>query len=342
MDLGTGGFSHKLQEIEINKPQSILITGCAGFIGSNLLEFFLSKGLNVRGLDNFSTGNKQNIEQAIAVNKKNFEFIEGDIRDYDCCLNSTKGIDIVFHQAALGSVQRSLEKPLDSNSVNVAGTMNMLKASLDNKISRFIYASSSSIYGDSKELPKHEGMPPNPKSIYAVTKLTAEYYCSLFYSLYGLRTISLRYFNVFGRRQNPNSIYSAVIPRFVEHILKSQPPKIFGDGNQSRDFTHIDNVVYANFLAMGSENNDIFGHYFNIACEESINLNQIIKFIENFVGHKTKPVFLPERKGDIKHSLSSINEAQCKLGFQPIVSFNDGLTITIKWYLENNIAQSNY
>jgi nucleoside-diphosphate-sugar epimerase len=319
-----------LDQLTINKNIKILITGCAGFIGSNLTEFFLKKGASIRGVDNLSTGFKENIDSALSeASKENknidFEFVNGDIRKYDDCLKSTKNIDIVLHQAALGSVQRSIEKPLDANSSNVEGTLNLLEASLKNKVKKFIYASSSSVYGDSAKLPKDESMPPNPKSIYAVTKLTAEYYCRLFYSLYGLRTISLRYFNVFGKRQNPDSIYSAVIPIFIKKITSNKSPVIYGDGNQTRDFTYIDNVIYANYLCVLSDNENIYGNFYNVACGQNISLNEIINLFSKYFKKEIKPIYAEERMGDVKHSLASIKKIRKYLYYKPIVHFNRGL-----------------
>jgi len=319
-----------LDQLTINKNIKILITGCAGFIGSNLTEYFLKKGAPVRGLDNLSTGFKKNIDSALleaSRENKNidFEFINGDIRKYDDCLKSTKNIDTVLHQAALGSVQRSIEKPLDANSSNVEGTLNLLEASLKNKVKRFIYASSSSVYGDSVKLPKDESMPVSPKSIYAVTKLTAEYYCRLFYSLYGLKTVSLRYFNVFGKRQNPDSIYSAVIPIFLKKITSNKSPVIYGDGNQTRDFTYIDNVVYANYLCVLSDNENIYGNYYNVACGRNISLNEIINLFSKYFKKEIKPIYAEERMGDVKHSLASIKKIKEYLYYKPIVHFNRGL-----------------
>lgn len=319
-----------LDQLTINKNIKILITGCAGFIGSNLTEFFLKKGASIRGVDNLSTGFKENIDSALSeASKENknidFEFVNGDIRKYDDCLKSTKNIDIVLHQAALGSVQRSIEKPLDANSSNVEGTLNLLEASLKNKVKKFIYASSSSVYGDSAKLPKDESMPPNPKSIYAVTKLTAEYYCRLFYSLYGLKTVSLRYFNVFGKRQNPDSIYSAVIPIFIKKITSNKSPVIYGDGNQTRDFTYIDNVIYANYLCVLSDNENIYGNFYNVACGQNISLNEIINLFSKYFKKEIKPIYAEERMGDVKHSLASIKKIRKYLYYKPIVHFNRGL-----------------
>ena len=319
-----------LGQLKINKKNKILITGCAGFIGSNLLEFFLGKGLYVRGFDNLATGFKENISDVLKkVSKTNddisFEFVEGDIRNYENCLEVTRNIDIIFHQAALGSVQRSIENPRDSNSTNIDGTLNLLNSSLENNVKKFIYASSSSIYGDSEILPKTEEMPPSPKSIYAVTKLTAEYYCRLYYSLYKLKTISLRYFNVFGNRQDPNSIYSAVIPRFIHCITNGKNPVIYGDGKQSRDFTYINNVVYANYLAAFSDNENTYGNYYNIACNDSISLNDIIALLSKYFKMEIKPINDKVRKGDIKHSLASIEKSKEDLSYEPIVKFKEGL-----------------
>jgi len=324
--------------LHIDDDAKILITGAAGFIGSNLLEFFLAKGLYVRGIDNFSTGFKKNIEdsvsEALKKNKKlKFDFIDGDIRNYSDCLKSTRGIDIVFHEAALGSVQKSIEKPIDSNSSNVDGTINLLKSSLDNEVKRFIYASSSSIYGDSEVLPKNEEMCPNPKSIYAATKLTAEYYCRLFYDLYGLGTVSLRYFNVFGKRQNPDSIYSAVIPKFIKNLLEEKPAVIYGDGKQSRDFTYIENVIEANVRAVLS-GDEAFGEYFNIACGNRISINDLHSRLAKYTGVRINPIYKEERKGDIKHSEADIKKAKKILKYNPLYGIEEGLELTVKWFKE--------
>jgi len=329
-----------LNEVQIDNKVKILVTGAAGFIGSSLLEFFLTKGLYVRAIDNFSTGLRENIDDSILeASKKNkkikFDFIEGDIKNYGDCLKSTKGVDVVFHEAALGSVQRSIEKPIDSNSSNVDGTINLLKASLDNKVKRFIYASSSSIYGDSKVLPKSEEMCPNPKSIYAVTKLTAEYYCRLFHDLYGLETVSLRYFNVFGKRQNPGSIYSAVIPKFIKNLLEGKPVVIYGDGKQSRDFTYIENVIEANVRAVLS-GNEAFGEYFNIACGNRISINGLHSRLAKYTGGKINPVYKEERKGDVKHSEADIQKAKKILKYNPVCGIEEGLKLTVQWFKEKS------
>jgi UDP-N-acetylglucosamine 4-epimerase len=320
----------------IDKNTRILITGVAGFIGSNLLEKFLSEGLFTRGLDNFSTGFRENIDDAVSEAKRSnkrikFDFIKGDIRDYQDCLKSTKNIDLVFHEAAIGSVQRSIDDPLMSNAVNVGGTINLLKASLENRVKRFIYASSSSIYGDSEVLPKIEYMEPNPRSIYAVTKLTAEYYCGLFYELYKLHTVSLRYFNVFGLRQNPNSIYSAVIPIFIQNLLTGRPLTIFGDGKQTRDFTYIGNVIDANIMAAVS-GAKAAGKYFNIGCSNRTSLNDLLYQLQEYTGIKTIPVYKDARKGDVMHSKADITMAEKILNYRPAFSFKKGLELTVEWY----------
>lgn len=326
-----------LEKLELDNNIKILITGCAGFIGSNLLEFFLSKGLKVKGLDNLSTGLKRNIDDAVNAASKYrkkiyFEFIRGDIRDFDYCKRGTKDIDIVLHHAALGSVQRSIDNPISSSASNIEGTLNLLKASVENKVEKFIYSSSSSVYGDTETLLKIEEMPPSPKSIYAVTKLAAEYYCRLFYSLYGLKTITLRYFNVFGKRQNPNSTYAAVIPIFINNIINNRDIIIYGDGTQSRDFTYIDNITYANYLAIISDNKKAFGNFYNIACNDNISLKEIIKLLSKYFKKEINPIYDKPRKGDIKHSLASIDKIKEDLLYNPIVHFNNGLLKTIKWF----------
>lgn len=317
-----------------------MITGVAGFIGSNLLEFFLSRGFAVKGIDNFATGFKENIDYAINQSKKQnpdfkFSFIKGDIKRYSDCVKATKNIDIVFHEAALGSVQRSIDKPLDSNETNVTGTLNLLKASVENSVKRFIFASSSSVYGDSAVLPKSEEMIPNPKSIYAISKLASEYYVRLFYNIYGLKTIALRYFNVFGKKQNPDSIYSAVIPLFLKNLGLNKPLVVFGDGNQSRDFSYIDNVIYANFLAMVSPNNDIFGNYYNVGCGQKISLNEIIGYLQRDKGKKIDVLFKEKRKGDVYSSLASLEKIKKDLQYEPIIKFYKGLENLINESLLN-------
>lgn len=317
----------------------MLVTGAAGFIGSNLIEFFLSNGFKVKGIDNFETGSEGNIESALTNSKKisgaEFNFIEGDIRNFKDCVECTRDVDVVFHEAALGSVQRSIDKPLQSNETNVGGTLNLLKASIDNRVKRFIYASSSSVYGDSEVLPKNEDMIPNPKSIYAVSKLASEYYVRLFYKIYGLETVSLRYFNVFGGRQSPDSVYSAVIPLFLKNFKLNKPLTVYGDGNQSRDFTYIDNVVYANFLAMTGGNNKIFGNFYNVGCGRQIRLNEIINFLEEEKGRKIEVDYKEPRTGDVKDSLASLEKICSDLGYRPLIDFYEGIENLIKLTFNN-------
>jgi len=245
-------------------------------------------------------------------------------------LKATGGIDIVFHQAAIGSVQRSIDKPLDSNDANIGGTLNMLKASSENNVGRFIYASSSSVYGDSEVLPKKEEMNTNPRSIYAVTKLASEYYVRLFYNIYGLKTVSLRYFNVFGKRQNPDSIYSAVIPIFLKNLKLGKPLTIFGDGNQSRDFTYIDNVIYANYMAMVSGNEKIMGNYYNVGCGDRVSLNEIVEYLEERISQKIKVIYKEARKGDVRSSLASLEKIKKDLNYKPVVKFYNGIEDLLK------------
>jgi UDP-N-acetylglucosamine/UDP-N-acetylgalactosamine 4-epimerase len=292
------------------------------------------KGFKVRGIDNFETGLQENIDDIInnldaSEIKYEFDFIEGDIKNLKDCKRSVADIDIVFHEAALGSVQRSIDNPLDSNQTNVNGTLNMLKASADSHVKRFIYASSSSIYGDSEKLPKHEDMKLNPRSIYAISKAASEFYVRLFYNIYGLETISLRYFNVFGKRQNPDSIYSAVIPIFLKNISKSLPLTVFGDGEQNRDFTFIDNVIYANYLAMSSNNSDAYGNFYNVGCGENVSLNEIIWFLSRKKNREIDVVFKDKRKGDIKSSLASLYKIEKDLGYKPFVRCFAGLEALI-------------
>jgi UDP-N-acetylglucosamine/UDP-N-acetylgalactosamine 4-epimerase len=283
----------------------------------------------VTGFDNFATGSKENIDYVIntvsARNQKvKFNFIEGDIRNYSDCARATHGIDIVFHEAALGSVQRSIDKPLDTNDTNIGGTLNLLKASKDNSVRRFIYASSSSVYGDSEILPKKEDMNTDPKSIYAVSKLASEYYVRLFYNIYGLETVSLRYFNVFGRRQNPDSIYSAVIPIFLKNFKANRLLTIFGDGSQSRDFTYIYNIIYANYLAMVSKNKKVQGNYYNVGCGDRISLNEIVKYLKRKRKESIEVIYKTKRKGDVKNSMASLVKIGHDLGYRPVVKFYQG------------------
>ena len=306
----------------------VLVTGGAGFIGSHLTEALLQEGHRVRVLDDFSTGKRKNL----IFDKKypSLEIIEGDIRNLAICQKALKDAEVVFHQAALPSVERSVEDPLGSNAVNAGGTLNILFSAREERVKRVIYASSSSIYGDTPTLPKHEEMPSNPLSPYALQKYIGEQYCRLFYQLYGLETVSLRYFNIFGPKQDPASIYSAVIPKFIDALLKGHPPLIFGDGEQSRDFTYIDNVVRANLLAMSAEH--LHGEAINIACGKRVSLNQLLNILKEIVGSKVSPVYEEPRKGDVKHSLADINKGKKILNYDPQVGIEMGLKKTVEFF----------
>jgi nucleoside-diphosphate-sugar epimerase len=304
------------------------VTGGAGFIGSHLTEALLREGHRVRVLDDFSTGKKENL----ILDKKysSLEIIKGDIRHLVICQKAMKGIEYVFHQAALPSVQRSVEDPLGSNAVNGGGTLNILFAAKEEKVKRVIYASSSSIYGDTPTLPKHEEMISHPLSPYALQKYIGEQYCRLFYELYGLETVSLRYFNIFGPKQDPDSIYSAVIPKFIDALLQGSPPVIFGDGEQSRDFTYIENVVQANLLAMSAKH--LRGEAINIACAERTSLNQLVNVLRKIVGSKLSPVYEEPRKGDVRHSLADIRKGKELLNYEPKVGLESGLKKTVEFF----------
>lgn len=319
--------------------KQILITGGAGFIGSNLTEYFLNKGYFIRCLDNFSTGYKYNIEKFLS--NTNYEFIEGDIRDPETCRQAVKGVHYVLHQAALGSVPRSINDPITSNEVNVSGFLNMLVASKEEKIKRFIYAASSSTYGDSESLPKVEHIIGKPLSPYAITKYVNELYADIFSSIYGLECIGLRYFNVFGRRQDPNGAYAAVIPLFVKQLISHDSPVINGDGNYSRDFTYIDNVIRMNELAMLTENKEAINTVYNTAVGDRTTLKQLVEYLKKNLSEfdeciKNIPVIHgPNRQGDIPHSLASIEKAQALLGYEPTHKIADGLKEAVKWYWEH-------
>ena len=307
---------------------NVLVSGGAGFIGSHLTEALLQEGHRVRVLDDFSTGKRENL----IFNKEypSLEIIEGDIRHLAICQKAMKDIEYVFHQAALPSVQRSVEDPLGSNAVNGGGTLNILFAAREETVKRVIYASSSSIYGDTPTLPKHEEMPSNPLSPYALQKYIGEQYCGLFYQLYGLETVSLRYFNIFGPRQDPNSVYSAVIPKFIDALLQGSPPTIFGDGEQSRDFTYIENVVQANLLAMSAEH--LHGEAINVACAERTSLNQLVKVLRKILGSELVPVYEEPRQGDVKHSFADIRKGREILNYEPKVGVELGLRKTVEFF----------
>ncbi len=313
------------------KETTILITGGAGFIGSNLAEYFVLNGAKlVRVLDNLSSGYMSNIKHLQEYT--NFEFINGDITNYNDCLNATKNTDVVLHHAALGSVPRSINDPIASNFANVTGFLNMLHACVQNKVTRFIYASSSSVYGDDKTMPKIETITGELLSPYAVTKKTNELYANVFYKTYGLQTIGLRYFNVFGPKQNINGPYAAVIPIFVTHLLKNESPTIFGDGTTTRDFTYIENVIQANVLAANTKEDAAFGNIFNIAYGGTTPLNTLFKLIAEELESTIKVIYAPERKGDIKDSFANINKAKSLLQFSPKVDIKVGLQKTVQYY----------
>ena len=324
------------------KNKNVLITGGAGFIGSNLCEYLLKCEANVTCLDNFATGHSHNIEEF--VSKSNFKLIEGDIRDLNICQEACKEQEFVLHQAALGSVPRSLKYPITSNEVNVNGFLNMLVASRDQKVKRFIFAASSSTYGDSEKLPKVEDEIGKPMSPYAITKYVNELYADIFHRAYGLNYIGLRYFNVFGKRQDPNSSYAAVIPLFIKQFINHESPVINGDGSFSRDFTYIDNVIQMNILCMITENNKAMNQIYNTACGERTTLLALIKYLKNELSKHDpfiKNIIIkhgPNREGDVPHSLASIEKAVKNLSYNPKFSIEKGLKDTIEWYCENTIA----
>jgi UDP-glucose 4-epimerase len=305
-----------------------LVTGGAGFIGSNIVESLLTQGATVRVLDNFATGKRENL--ADYTSSADFELLVGDLRDFDVVQKAVEGVDYVLHQGALPSVPRSLSDPQASNEVNVNGTMNVLLAARDAGVKRVVFASSSSVYGETPTLPKHEALPPDPLSPYAVSKLAGEYYCKVFGRNFGLPVVCLRYFNVFGPRQDPTSQYAAVIPKFITALLEDRPLTVYGDGEQSRDFTYIQNVVRANLLACTAP---IDGPaVVNIACQQRKSLNEMIRILEGIVGRKAQVQYDPPRPGDIKHSLADISRAREVLGYEPEVDFETGLRETVAWF----------
>jgi UDP-N-acetylglucosamine 4-epimerase len=319
-----------------NSIQKILITGGAGFIGSNLCDYFINKGYFVTCLDNFATGHRYNIEHLLCDEK--FDLIEGDIRDLETCLEATKNKDFVLHHAALGSVPRSIQDPINSSDVNISGFLNMLVASRDNGIKRFVYAASSSTYGDSEVLPKVEEVIGKPLSPYAITKYVNELYADVFSKTYGLETIGLRYFNVFGRRQDPNGAYAAVIPKFVMQFMRHESPVINGDGTYSRDFTYIDNVIQMNELAMTTKNKEALNTVYNTAFGDRVTLNEMVDLLkENLSKYdasisEVSIVYGANRVGDIPHSLASIEKAKRLLNYNPKYSFSQGLEEAVEWY----------
>ncbi|RDW21454.1 LPS biosynthesis protein WbpP [Oceanobacillus arenosus] len=309
-----------------------LVTGSAGFIGSNLVEAILKLGYKVKGLDNLSTGKRENVEEFI--DNPNYEFIEGDIRDLDTCMKACEGVDYVLNQAAWGSVPRSIEMPLFYEEVNIKGTLNMMEAARQSGVKKFVYASSSSVYGDEPNLPKQEGREGNLLSPYALTKRVDEEYGKLYTKLYGLDTYGLRYFNVFGRRQNPEGAYAAVIPKFIKQLLNDEQPTINGDGKQSRDFTYIENVIEANLKACLASH-EASGQAYNIAYGGRKYLIDMYDILCNALGKDIEPIFGPNRKGDIKHSNADISKAKEMLKYEPTWSFERGIAAAIEWYKEN-------
>ena len=300
-----------------------LVTGGGGFIGSHIVDALLEAGHGVRVLDNFATGRRENLIHVA----DDVEIVEGDIQSYERVHTAVRGCDVVLHQAALPSVPRSVQDPLTSNAANVIGTLNVLLSARDADVRRVVFASSSSVYGATPGLPKVETMPTLPFSPYAVAKLAGEGYCRAFAEVYGLETVALRYFNVFGPRQDPLSQYAAVIPNFISAVLAGQPPQIFGDGEQTRDFTFVDNVVAGNLLAL--EARGVAGHTFNLACGERISLNQMLAEVKRQLGSDIEPQYLPSRPGDVRDSLADIARARDLLGYKPVVSFAEGLAETI-------------
>ena len=320
--------------------KNVLVTGGAGFIGSNLCEALIELKCNVTCLDNFSTGKRENVSSFL--DKSNFKLIEGDIRNIDDCMKATQEVDFVLHQAALGSVPRSIKNPRVTNDVNASGFVNMMVASKENKVKRFVYATSSSVYGDSKVLPKKEDLIGRPMSPYAVTKHVNELYASVFAHNYGIETIGLRYFNVFGKRQDPKGEYSAVIPKFIDKLMKGESPIIYGDGKTTRDFTYIDNVVYANLLCITTSNKEAIDEVFNIAAGGRSTLLDLVEYLKEFLSEFNQNIKNIEikhqefRVGDITHSYADINKAKKILNYTPKYTFQEGLKKAIKWYKENS------
>jgi UDP-N-acetylglucosamine 4-epimerase len=316
----------------------ILVTGGAGFIGSNLVAALLKddRVTSVRVLDNLATGSRLNLESFLDDPK--FNFIEGGIRDYETCLRSVEGIDRITHQAALGSVPRSINDPLTTNNVNITGTLNIFTAAKEKKIKRIVYAASSSTYGDHPGLPKVEDRIGRPLSPYAVTKFVNELYAQVYADLYEMEFIGLRYFNIFGPKQNPKGPYAAVIPLFAEAILRNEPAVINGDGTHSRDFTYVENAVQANILSLFTENQNALNQVYNIACGQQTSLLQLWDYLKKEAGSELQPVYGPERKGDVKHSLADISKAKELLGYDPSITVSEGLRKTFNWY-KNRASQ---
>jgi UDP-glucose 4-epimerase len=307
-----------------------LITGVAGFIGSSLARAVLGQGDEVRGVDNFSTGKRANLDEI----RGEIELRELDLLDLDAIKDACRGVDYIFHVAAIPSVPKSVLDPLGSNRANIDGTVHLLIAARDATVKRVVYAASSSAYGDTPTLPKHEAMLPNPNSPYAVAKLAGEYYMTSFYRCYGLETVSLRYFNIFGPRQDPTSPYSGVLAKFITQMLNGEQPTIFGDGAQSRDFTYIQNAVDANLLAMKAPALQAAGQMFNVATGKRADLNEAFQLLKNITGYTGEVKYAPARSGDVKHSLADLSRTEKHLGYKPAVDFEEGLRRTVDWYRE--------
>src|ERR1700732_5027782 len=305
-----------------------LVTGAAGFIGSSLVRALLERGDEVRGIDNFATGRRENLTEMLS----RIDFREADILDLDAMHKACAGVDFVLHEAAIPSVPKSVLDPLGSNRANIDGTVNLLVAARDAKVKRVVYAASSSAYGDTPTLPKHEEMKPDPISPYAVAKLASEQYMISFYRCYGLETVCLRYFNIFGPRQDPSSPYSGVLAKFITQMLRGDQPTIHGDGEQSRDFTYIDNAVDANLLACTAPAQKAAGQMFNVATGRRVTLNETFNLLQGLTSYKRQPKYAPERGGDIKPSLADISKAEAGLGYKPKIDFAEGLRRTVEWY----------
>jgi nucleoside-diphosphate-sugar epimerase len=312
--------------------EKYLVTGGAGFIGSHLVEALVSQGAFVRVLDNFDTGSPENLRGLPG----RLEVVEGSVENLQMVREAMAGIDYVLHQAARASVPRSIEDPFGTHNVNITGTLNVLKAAKDLGIRRVVCASSSSVYGETPELPKVETMLPSPKSPYALSKLALEHYCSIFFHVYGLETVSLRYFNIYGSRQNPNLQYAAVVPIFIKNMLKKKPCHIYGDGGQTRDFTFIQDCIEANLLACKAPN--VGGEVFNIACGRPTSVNQLFELLSKILGNTVPPVFEPSRPGDVLYSYADIQKVSRALDFQPRFSLEKGLQQTVEWYRKENMA----
>jgi nucleoside-diphosphate-sugar epimerase len=311
-----------------------LVTGVAGFIGSNIAHALLSRGEQVRGIDNFSHGRRENLSGL----EGKLDFREADITDFEAMRSACEGMDYVLHQAALGSVPRSIANPLASNHANVVGTLSVLQAARETGVKRVIYAGSSSAYGDTPTLPKREDMPSNPISPYAVSKYAGELYAQSFYKVLNVETVSLRYFNVFGPRQHPTSVYAAVIPKFIRQMLKGEQPTIFGDGRQSRDFTYIDNVVSANVLACHAPAANVCGRMFNVAAGRNYSLNEVYRLLQDLIGFDLPALYAETRSGDVRDSLADTTPARDAMGYETLVEFKDGLRRTVEWY-RNSVPQ---